>query len=445
MEQLELLDAVREVCSLVDAEHPEAVTQAAFNQARAQVSAPLPRADKIVRLLKVPWRKLLAAMHDEGRDVTDLLVHHARNDPGNYWLSKEHIVFSLRLVALRLEAKSDKPVKTLTPARYRAERDRVIADDQSLHAHGTQLRLPTEHQITTNMARWRGHRKAASSRAPRKGKAAPQQAKWHRDGAWDAALALASLAPSSKNSIRQEVRALNSLELIERMYEIFGVQPTSEDARRFVRANGIASNPDRDMTWTEAVTIWKKKLRARGIKPPAKPPPRSQRPDYTKDIGARRPGEEPQNYRRWHDLDTCLTHVIEYLEQVGPEKRSTRHDYDHWVGQRRGTRPYMAVLRQHGTWNEIRAKAQAKMRERAALATTLRAQTTAPTSAARGQRNSPGADRVAGTRPEDQRTIRRTKNRSSKPKTPSRVHSAGVAAYLPASPLPNSPPTLARN
>jgi hypothetical protein len=126
------------------------------------------------------------------------------------------------------------------------------------------------------------------------------------------------------------------------------------------------------LLWSEVIGIWKERLRAEGVTPPEKPPPWRERPDYRKDVGARRAGEQQRN--SWSDLDECLAHVIEYLEQLAPGERSTKRGYEHWVSQKAG-RPYVSELRKHGLWSEMREKAQEKMRDgrRSSPSTTLAA------------------------------------------------------------------------
>jgi hypothetical protein len=194
----------------------------------------------------------------------------------------------------------------------------------------------------------------------------PQKARM-LTGAWDAALELAKLEPTSTKE-EPASGVVNSLELLDRFYQVRGAQASSTDLKRFATANRIPYNPARDkVPWPELIEKWKEGLRARGITPPDKPPPWRERPDYTLDVGARRPGERRQIDCR--DFDDCLSHVIEYLEQLAPGERSTRRGYDHWASQHED-RPYVSELRKHGVWSEMRQKAQEKMREAKTQAST---------------------------------------------------------------------------
>jgi hypothetical protein len=92
-------------------------------------------------------------------------------------------------------------------------------------------------------------------------------------GSWDAALELAKLEPTSAKGERSK-GVLNSLELLDRFYEVRGAQASSTDLRRFAAANRIPYNRDREkVSWSELIETWKEGLRARGITPPEKPPP----------------------------------------------------------------------------------------------------------------------------------------------------------------------------
>ncbi len=189
-------------------------------------------------------------------------------------------------------------------------------------------------------------------------------------GAWDAALELAKLEPTSAKG-EPSKGVLNSLELLDRFYEVRGAQASSTDLRRFAAANRIPYNPAREkVSWSALIETWKEGLRARGITPPDKPPPWRERPDYREDVGARRPGERRQIDRK--HFDVCLSYVIEYLEQLAPGERSTRRGYDHWASQHED-RPYVSELRKHGVWSEMREKAQEKLRDgrRSSPSTTL--------------------------------------------------------------------------
>ena len=163
----------------------------------------IPRAKRIVKHLKLPWRKVLASAHGEG-DQVKLLAGQEKSDRQD-WLTEDHVAFCLKLVALRLQAATGKPVKTVTPAQYRAERERILAEDHSQYAHGAQPRLPTETQITHAVAgKLDRRRKAPAGGEQGKDKARrtkmeallPQKART-LTGAWDAALELAKLEPTS--------------------------------------------------------------------------------------------------------------------------------------------------------------------------------------------------------------------------------------------------------
>lgn len=127
MDDFLLLELVREVALLADRAHPEAVTQRAWDEARAKLgssssslSPELPSsARSIARSLKRPWREVLKLAHVDLRDRGRQLGQFDAEDAAS-WLTSDHVAYVLKLVARRLGR------RTLTAAQYEAEREAMI-------------------------------------------------------------------------------------------------------------------------------------------------------------------------------------------------------------------------------------------------------------------------------------------------------------------------------
>ena len=236
------------------------------------------------------------------------------------WLTPEHCDFVLALVARRLR------VDTLAPPQYRAERDAMLAG----RSGAAELRLPTDVQI------------AAAS------------------GTWDRALAHAGLRARSRRGTRNSGPA-SIIDVLDRCYEHHGAEPTIADLEQFARANGIPF-PRKDRPYSDLVNEWKQTRRDQGLAVPDGPPPTSQRPDYTVDVGAARPGERRAR-KRWDDTDEIINWVSRYLTELKPRQRASQRGYDQWARNQEGA-PWSAVIGRHGGWAAVRDAARERLRQR---------------------------------------------------------------------------------
>ena len=340
MEPLILLQGVRDVCALVNPSEPLEVSQRAFDTARAQglphsqgqASSSLegnsnvkdlPAARNIAAILRLPWGEVLK-LAQEPPDVQNHRLSRKQTTPGQDWLTDDYVAFSLKLVAHHLN------VRTLTTSQYRRGREAVLKPDQARWLHGRQLLLPTFTQI----------RFVA--------------------GDWDKALALADLAPRpglGDQGLNKPAPGI--VEVLERCYAAYGVQPSAAGLRAFARANGIPYRKDVDKTWLEGVAEWKAQRQAKGLPVPDRRPPRNERPDYSKDIGAALPGERRRG--KWDNIEDCIPYVQRYLEQLRPGERSTQHGYRDWSATQDPRPPHISAFIQHGGWEAVRRKAQKRL------------------------------------------------------------------------------------
>jgi hypothetical protein len=322
-EPLVLLQMLREVAKAAQPEHPERISTRAWDRGRtlSDQFADAPAARRICEYLELGWTKLLelALLPAAGQRIA---LGHALNERQGNWLTPEYSDYVLRLVARRLNE------PTLTPGRYRAERNRMLTADRCL-AHGGQLRIPTEDQI------------AALA------------------GTWDQALAHAGLnARPAPGRQRPRQRPLTVIEALERCYEHYEAEPTSTELDAFAKANNLAVARDRSRTWVSYIEEWKAGRRAAGLSSPDGPPARHQRWDYTQNIGAARPGERRRKARTHDELVQWL---VCYLAQLGPRQRSTERGYNDWAADQPGA-PLSRAFDSHGDWSAMRATAQTRLR-----------------------------------------------------------------------------------
>ncbi len=270
----------------------------------------------------MPWREILALAHEPAHTHAHRLgrIH---TEPEHDWLTDELIAFALQFVALRLGLAS------VSPVQYRTEREKLLRDDRAAYRHGGQLRLPSENQIRVAM-----------------------------DGDWDAALALAHLAPRPERGDQGRGKyAPTTAEVLERAFEAHGTELTSKEIWVFVKANGMPYGRERGRLWAECVAEWKQQRAARGLAVPAGPPPLDQRPDYGKRVGAARPHE--QRRRDWSNIEDCLPHVVAYLEQLPSGARSSKRSYQEWTREHPDA-PSSSTFDQHGGWESVRRLTLAK-------------------------------------------------------------------------------------
>jgi hypothetical protein len=327
VEPLLLLRGVRAVVLLANPSDPRAVSQRAFDDARQWSDyTDLPVARQIARELGLSWRDVIAlAREPEARQAHGLGLRSREWSPRD-WLTAERIMFALRLVAGRRRA------RTLTMGAYDAERGVLLAADARDWRHGRRLRLPDAEAI----------RVAA--------------------GGWDAALRLAGLEVGSRpaQGIRQVIPS--RLDVMDRFHDYHGEQPTKRALEAFARGNGIPMSDENKRAWSETVKGWRQRRRERGLADARAPERKGGRgvraPDYSANVGAARPGEQPHR-GKWSDEADCVAWVARYVASLPAGERSTQDGYRCWAGQHPGA-PNASRLAQHGGWEAVRRKALAR-------------------------------------------------------------------------------------
>jgi hypothetical protein len=134
-EPVELLTIVREITTAAASaagSDPLRTTTRAYDAARAGSPYPeSPRADQIIRFFKQPWRRIVEVSHLTGRDFQMNLVVITRRERRPFTL--EEAAAAVRAVAKRLE------VRTLRPAEYDRELDRLIEEQRRSWLHGRRV------------------------------------------------------------------------------------------------------------------------------------------------------------------------------------------------------------------------------------------------------------------------------------------------------------------
>ena len=321
-EPLALLHVVNEVAQSSPVDEPRRISTRSWDGARelSERFVDVPAARRICEYPRLPWEKIreLAFMNGHAQRVA---LGHALGGEQADWLTKEYSCFALRLIARRLHA------GTLTPGQYRAGRHAMVASARGRQSIGWRVPIPTAEQIQTLA------------------------------GSWDEALAHAGLTPRhGLGGHHARVGAVPVVEVLDRCYEHHGTEPTLGELVLFARANGIPfPRKDRGRPYSSYIKEWRNARAARGLDVPEGAPPKSERPDYSCDVGAVLPGEKRAK-SAWADHDEVIAWVARYLAELKPRDRASQRGYDAWARQQDGA-PWASVLERHGGWVAVREEA----------------------------------------------------------------------------------------
>jgi hypothetical protein len=328
-EPVALLQAVREVAQSSLADDPRRISTRSWDAARhlSERFGDAPAARRICEHLRLAWEKIreLAFMRGHAQRVG---LGHALGGEQADWLTEEYSNFVLKLMARRVGS------STLTPVQYRAERQAMAGIDCSRRGRKWQLPVPTAEQIES------------------------------RADTWDEALIRADLAPRhGLGGHRAHVGPPPIVEVLDRCYEHHGTEPTVRELVVFAKANGIPfPRKERGRPYNSYVEKWKETRIARGLTIPDGPPPKSERPDYWRDVGAALPGERRAK-SAWAEHDELVGWVMDYLGELNPRERSSQRGYDAWARGQDGA-PWASVVQRHGGWMAVRAEAWKRLNER---------------------------------------------------------------------------------
>jgi len=321
-EPLALLHVVRQVAESSPADDLRQISTRVWDQARElrECFVDAPAARRICEHLGLPWEKIreLASMNGHAQRVA---LGHALGGKQADWLTEEYSRFALRLIARRLG------VATLTPGQYRAERQTMLGSDSGERRVARHVPIPTAEQIETVA------------------------------GNWDEALAQAGLDPRhGRGGHHARVGPVAIVDVLSRCYEHHGAEPTLGELELFARANGIPfPRKERGRPYSSYVKEWKDRRAAQALDVPDGPPPKSDRPDYTSDVGAALAGEKRAT-GVWANHDEVVGWVARYLAELEPRDRASQRGYDAWARQQDGA-PWASVLERQGGWIAVREEA----------------------------------------------------------------------------------------
>jgi hypothetical protein len=322
-EPLALVGLIREIAEASGVPEPRSISQRAWDSARERANVSSPPARSIAARLHLPWPKLreIAFMVEPGRSIALGL---AIGEKAQDWLAPEYISFALNLAARR------RGKQTVNPGEYEHERALLLGQDRSHWLHGGRLKLPTKNQIEV------------------------------ASGGWNPALRAAGLEDSKSPEYGRQEVVPSIPDILERCYEAHGSQATRPECETFARANGIPF-PVPKKGWGSYVSEWKEQRRERDLAIPDGPPPRSERPDYSLDLGASREGERRRK-TSWNNLDEALDWVTRYLAQLEPGETASQRSYGLWAATQEGAIYPSAIRRNHGGWVKVREAAWERLK-----------------------------------------------------------------------------------
>jgi hypothetical protein len=320
-EPLALLEIVRQVAVLSSADDPLRISTRSCDAARhlSERFVDVPAARRICEHLRLPWDQIreLGFMTGHARRVA---LGHALGGEQADWLTEEYSSFVLRLIARRLGA------TTLTPGQYRTGRHATAGAGRGCRSSPRRILFPTAEQIGALA------------------------------GSWDRALAHAGLAPRhGLGGQHARVGPVPIVEVLDRCYEHHGTEPTLGELVQFDRANDIPfPRKERGRPFASYVNEWKDGRAAEGLEIPDGPPPKPERPDYTRDVGAALVGE--MRAKSAWDYDEVVAWVAQYLGELKARDRASQRAYDAWARGQDGA-PWASVLERQGGWVAVREEA----------------------------------------------------------------------------------------
>jgi hypothetical protein len=352
VDDLLLLQLVREVSILADRKRPEKVTQSAWDAARSTLDSaegsdpdtcylpvsPIPSsARSIARSLKRPWREVLEIAHEPPTSWAKTLgTSEAEN--AYHWLTAEHVAYVLKLAARRWG------VKKLTAQQYETERKLMIEENRR-YLHGRRLRLPTADQISLFTQR---------EIYGVTGVGVP------RFGTWERATALAGLGSARRGRRGTTVQPLPLLDLLDRYCAAYGSEPAPRRLWRFANEQKLPHvMVSGKRAWAEAIAVWRKRREANGL--PAPRPVEAPTAGENALVGLRVPRKRKKpRPSAWSDPEKCLLAITRYLEQIPKGKHANMLDYQAWASQgQRG--PSFSALKKHGGWAKMSEIARQRM------------------------------------------------------------------------------------
>ncbi len=341
MQPRRLLQEVREVSRLADPANPVAVTQRAFDAARAESEtyAHLPSARAIARQLGWSWQKVLQVANSPAKTHGKALQAQEAYAQGS--LTAEYIAYALKLVAKRLDK------TTVTESEYDAEIDAMLTENRKRWLHG-RLWLPSAAQISlfTRLELY-GTSSAGTSSV----------------GTWDRALELTGLELTENRNRKTTARPLPTIELLERYHEQHGIEPTPRRLWKFAKDNDLPyAVIGSQKRWSKIIKLWRSKRAAQRLPAPGAPQPTTSTEHA---LALLRVPRQPKKtvHSLWGSRERCLDILIQYLEQIPKNKHATGRGYAAWAKQQPYRTPDLEAFKKHGGWAAMLELAHEKMLE----------------------------------------------------------------------------------
>lgn len=325
-----LLDVVAAVARTADPKAPGRVTQASYNAARAASPFPdAPAAQPTATLLKRSWPQALKAALEYNANEKSHLASRLKIVARRPELDESEVRAALLTIALRL-GKKGKPKAGLSMMEYTAERRRLLARMKRRHGYQPGIAtLPTAKRIM------------------------------HATGGWKNALAIADLS-----LIRQapKLRGVPAADVIELCLEMHGALPTKPELLRFARANDISISrlEDNGKRYLDRIAELRARRTAAGKWTPESPPPRRQRPDYSRPITVpasfRNSGQRRRRYN-WTREQVVAAFVSLLIELDGEHPTAVRYNE---LSRGRLDLPSNTTIEKFGPFSELREEAKAE-------------------------------------------------------------------------------------
>lgn len=312
-----LLDVVAAVARTADPDEPAEITQRDYDAARERAGYPAaPTAKQTAARFRMPWPELvrfaLAPMASP-----EIALGRQLGERNEDWLDEAAVRAALKTVALRLGK------KTLLPADYLAERERMLADARRHYRHQAEPLLPSEGQIVRIA------------------------------GSWDEALQIAGLAP--RPTVGRAHPGVPIVAALELALEAYGCLLTFRELARFAQANGF-SLAKKTGRWTDYLAELRAERTDWGKWTPAGYPPAEVRPDYAKPIRLPASFEAVRRRRYRWTKDECVAALARLLAELGNERLTQRL----YLQKRRADPdlPPLTSLQRQGGFGELVAEAR---------------------------------------------------------------------------------------
>lgn len=325
---LQLIDQVREVSRAASKRHPEQVTQAQWNAARARAGYPdVMKAHAICQRLGLKWSQVLRVAHRSRADALRDLNQAASSKGRKGWRLQD-VAYALRQVSVKLGG--------VAPNRseYTSGRERILAASRATrHRQAAERSIPSLPEIETVLKQNRM--------------------------SWEDGLVLAGFPPAPRPSAPPALKELDTARLFAQQT---GFLPANvSQLMRWARSEGIAISPLRASRLKRALTELRRERKAAAL-PALKHAARGDPPPST--ALAARDGLPLARAPRW-TRETIIPGLARAVALLGPARQLSQRSLkriasDHpeqripsWTSVHRALRAHPGE-----TWDDWRREAE---------------------------------------------------------------------------------------